>query len=52
MNTIQTDDTRILSTQEIISPENLHKELPITEAAANTTAVARDAIHKVLHGED
>jgi len=52
MDVIQTDDTRILSTQEVISPEKLHKELPISNAAASTTAAARDAIHKVLHGED
>lgn len=52
MNSIQTDDTRILSTQEIISPDQLHKELPITDTAAATTSAARDGIHKVLHGED
>jgi len=52
MDAIQTDDIRILSTQEIISPEQLHKELPISNAAATTTATARKAIHKVLHGED
>ncbi len=52
MSIIQTDDTRILSTQEIISPENLHQQLAITDAAAKTTISAREAIHKVLHGED
>jgi len=52
MSTIQTDDTRILSTQEIISPEKLHEKLELTEAAAKTTVTAREAIHKVLHGED
>ena len=52
MNTIQTDDTRILDVQEIISPEQLHSNLPITDAAAKTTANARQAIHQVLHGED
>lgn len=38
--------------QEIISPEQLHQELPITNIAAETTSVAREAVHKVLHGED
>ncbi|AGS38425.1 MAG: 3-deoxy-7-phosphoheptulonate synthase [Cycloclasticus pugetii] len=52
MNSIQTDDTRILGMQEIISPEQLHKDLPITDTAAETTASTRKAIHKVLHGED
>ncbi len=52
MDAIQTDDTRILSTKEIISPEQLHEELPISHTAATTTATAREAIHKVLHGED
>lgn len=52
MNSIQTDDIRILSTHEIISPEALYQTLPLTEAAAVTTIDARDSIHKVLHGED
>jgi 3-deoxy-7-phosphoheptulonate synthase len=52
MSTVKTDDLRILSMQEVISPEKLHEDQPITEAAAETTAVARQAIHDVLHGED
>ena len=52
MSTIKTDDTRIISLQEVISPETLHQELPITDAAAETTVTTREAIHKVLHGED
>lgn len=52
MNTIKTDDTRILGMQEIISPEKLHQQLPISDIAAETTATVREAIHKVLHGED
>jgi 3-deoxy-7-phosphoheptulonate synthase len=38
--------------QEIISPEQLHQQLPITDSAAETTATAREAIHKTLHGQD
>ena len=52
MNKIKTDDTRIISMQEIISPEQLHQQLPITDSAAETTASAREAIHKTLHGQD
>jgi|TARA_R110002096_G_scaffold246654_3_gene438878 3-deoxy-7-phosphoheptulonate synthase len=52
MNMIKTDDTRIISMQEIISPEQLHQQLPITDSAAETTATAREAIHKTLHGQD
>ena len=52
MNTIKTDDTRIINLQEVISPENLHADLPITEAAAKTTLSVRSAIHDVLHGND
>ncbi|MGB0237731.1 MAG: 3-deoxy-7-phosphoheptulonate synthase AroG [Cycloclasticus sp.] len=52
MNTIQTDDTRILGMQEVISPEQLLNDLPITEAAAKTTADARASIHNILHDKD
>lgn len=52
MSTVNTDDLRILSMQEVISPEKLHQDQPITDVAAETTAVARQAIHNVLHGED
>ena len=52
MNTIQTDDLRILGMQEVISPEQLLNDLPITETAAKTTADARTAIHNILHDKD
>lgn len=52
MSTVKTDDLRILNIQEVISPEKLLQEQPITDVAAETTAVARQAIHNVLHGED
>ncbi|PCI20627.1 MAG: 3-deoxy-7-phosphoheptulonate synthase [Piscirickettsiaceae bacterium] len=52
MNTFKTDDTRIINMQEVISPEKLHTELPITDSAAQTTLSARDAIHNVLHGNN
>ena len=52
MNTIQTDDLRILGMQEVISPEQLLNDLPITETAAKTTADTRTAIHNILHDKD
>lgn len=52
MTSYQTDDLRILGMQEVISPDQLHNELPISDAAAKTTLDARQAIHRVLHGED
>ena len=47
-----TDDTRIHTLHELISPEQLLKDLPIDEALAEHVAAARQAIHHVLHGED
>jgi 3-deoxy-7-phosphoheptulonate synthase len=47
-----TDDLRICATKEVIAPVQVHDEMPITEAAAQTTLEARAAIHKILTGED
>lgn len=52
MTSYQTDDVRILGMQEVQSPEQVHADLPITETAAKNTLQAREAIHRVLHGED
>jgi 3-deoxy-7-phosphoheptulonate synthase len=52
MSTLKTDDIRILGMQEVISPDDLQQQLPLTEQAASTTVDARKAIHNVLHGED
>jgi 3-deoxy-7-phosphoheptulonate synthase len=51
MNQI-TDDLRIKAIDDVASPEDLHKELPITEQAANTTAETRRAIHDLLEDKD
>ena len=48
----QTDDLRIREMTEVIPPAQLHGELPITEKAAETVHDAREAIRKILHGED
>ncbi|ORU90211.1 MAG: phospho-2-dehydro-3-deoxyheptonate aldolase [Cycloclasticus sp. symbiont of Poecilosclerida sp. M] len=52
MSVIKTDDIRILGMQEVISPDSLQQQLPINNEAASTTLKAREAIHRVLHGED
>lgn len=48
----QTDDLRIRGIKEVIPPELLHGELPISESAASSTFKARQAIHEILHGRD
>ncbi|MDQ6958845.1 MAG: 3-deoxy-7-phosphoheptulonate synthase AroG [Mariprofundaceae bacterium] len=50
--TYETDDLRIVGVDEVIPPEQLHKEHPISERAAKTTYEARRAIRDVLRGED
>ena len=47
-----TDDLRICATKEVIPPAQVHDEMPISEAAAHTTAKARAEIHKILTGQD
>ncbi|MFN3239185.1 MAG: 3-deoxy-7-phosphoheptulonate synthase, partial [Pseudomonadales bacterium] len=50
--TSNTDDLRILATEELISPESLIAQLPVSDIAAETVSVARQAVHQVLQGED
>ena len=47
-----TDDLRICETKEVIAPVQVHTEMPISETAAQTTALARQDIHKILAGLD
>ena len=51
-NKYQTDDVRVLEIKELISPEELLTEAPITKAAAKNVFETRQAIHRVLHGAD
>src|SRR5262245_3966115 len=46
------DDLRIKEIKELTPPAHFLRELPETEAAAQTTWEARQAIHRVLHGAD
>ena len=47
-----TDDLRIESIKAVTSPAVICEEIPVTEEAAKTTALTRNAIHDILHGQD
>ncbi|NOQ34290.1 MAG: 3-deoxy-7-phosphoheptulonate synthase AroG [Methylococcaceae bacterium] len=47
-----TDDLRITAIKEVISPEQLHNDMPLVETAAKTVLATRADIHQVLTGED
>lgn len=46
----RTEDLRIKSIADVITPAQLHDELPISEAAAELTYQTREAIQHILHG--
>ena len=48
----QTKDLRISGTKEILTPEALMQDLPLTEKAAGTVTDARQQIYDVLDGKD
>jgi len=48
----ETDDLRIATVREVTVPEQLHHDLPITAAAANTIFQTRKEIQNILHGND
>ncbi len=50
--THDTDDLRIRAMKELIAPADLIDDLPPSEQAANTVFESRQAIHRILHGED
>jgi 3-deoxy-7-phosphoheptulonate synthase len=47
-----TDDLRIRRTNQLIAPEQLIGDIPVSVRAAETVAHAREAIHRILAGED
>ncbi|MDQ6951399.1 MAG: 3-deoxy-7-phosphoheptulonate synthase [Mariprofundales bacterium] len=51
-STYSTDDLRIRTIRELMSPHTLHAKLPISEAAGRTVFATRNEIHNLLHGED
>jgi 3-deoxy-7-phosphoheptulonate synthase len=48
----RTDDLRIREIKELAPPAHLIREFPCTDKASATVHDARQAIHRVLHGED
>ena len=48
----ETDDLRIRAIKEVIAPKDLHAKFPITDTAATTVFETRQAIQRILHGED
>ena len=48
----KTDDLRIIDVREVVPYAELQVEFPITRKAAQTTHDTRQAIHRILHGED
>ena len=47
-----TEDLRIQSIREVVTPAALHAEFPITERAAETVIRARSGIRRIIHGQD
>ncbi len=47
----KTDDLRISGLQEVLPPEELHREYPITDNASDTIHRARQSIHEILQDE-
>jgi 3-deoxy-7-phosphoheptulonate synthase len=48
----RTDDLRIREIKELAPPAHLIREFPCTEKASATVHDAREALHRILHGED
>src|SRR5215467_10259407 len=48
----RTDDLRIKEIKELLAPEVIHDEFPLTERAAQVTYETRHQIHRILHGAD
>jgi 3-deoxy-7-phosphoheptulonate synthase len=48
----RTEDLRIASINAVSPPAEVHEEYPITVAAQRTVVEAREAIHRILAGED
>ncbi|MGC9456538.1 MAG: 3-deoxy-7-phosphoheptulonate synthase AroG [Halothiobacillaceae bacterium] len=50
--TYQTDDLRIREIQQVVAPVAVREHHPVTEQGARTVHDAREAIHRILAGED
>ena len=49
---LRTDDLRIREMKELLPPSHLIREFGCSEAAAETAGKCREALHRILHGED
>ncbi|MEL1265493.1 3-deoxy-7-phosphoheptulonate synthase [Pseudoxanthomonas putridarboris] len=47
-----TDDLRIRKLDTLVTPAAVIAELPCDESVSQTVADARDALHRILHGQD
>jgi 3-deoxy-7-phosphoheptulonate synthase len=52
MTMYDTKDLRITDVKEILTPEELMADLPLTEQASNTVHLARQGVYEVLDGKD
>jgi 3-deoxy-7-phosphoheptulonate synthase len=48
----RTDDLRIKEIKELLAPDVIRKEFPLTDKATEVTYAARQEIHRILHGAD
>jgi 3-deoxy-7-phosphoheptulonate synthase len=49
---LNTEDLRIRETKEVIAPDQVHEEMPVSDLAALTVLNARKDIHRILKGKD
>jgi 3-deoxy-7-phosphoheptulonate synthase len=52
LDTTRIDDVRIAAVRALVAPAVLLEELPVTEAVESTVELGRDAVGRVLRGED
>ena len=52
MNMQTTDDLRIVAMKELLSPEQLINEFPLSQNASETVSNTRKAIQDIIHGRD
>ena len=48
----ETDDLRIRETKELVSPAQIHEQLPVSEEASTLIYGTRQTIHDILQGRD
>lgn len=49
---LRTDDLRIRELKELVPPSHLIRAFTCTEAASDAVGNARNAVHRILHGQD